>query len=439
MRVLLLLLLAASLSWLALRSCGSTGAAESREANDDAGYLLPTDVVLPSPPADRAQGVEGATAARSTAGSAGSVPVGTVSSASDVSPMSSWEVDSMTLASELLHSPRSLIESTVPHLTACSSKARVAVALAEWIVGHEVDARQHTEPLLQDPEIEPSERALLATLVEKGPQWSGVLGVSHETEIVQAATMAILARKGESAFQQEKFADAADIFSDLLLEEVNAPWPADGKTLRHWTDRLLAAQRRHRWSREGDWPSIEVEVRKGESLISVRKRVLDEHPEMLLCTGLIRRANELGSSTLQPGQRLRVPTDRAQMVVDIDARWALFLLGDEVASAWEIGVGEPGNETRPGNYIAGEKTEEPMWFPAGKDPVPFGDPENPLGTRWIAWMTPDGRPSRLGFHGTKDPESIGRDLSQGCVRLRNPDMEELFEILPKGSVVRVQR
>jgi lipoprotein-anchoring transpeptidase ErfK/SrfK len=86
----------------------------------------------------------------------------------------------------------------------------------------------------------------------------------------------------------------------------------------------------------------------------------------------------------------------------------------------------------------GDKNTEPMWFRPGRDPVPFGHPENPLGTRWIAWLDEGSKPTGLAFHGTKDPESIGTDQSQGCVRMRNRDVEELFEILPVGARIEVR-
>ena len=70
-----------------------------------------------------------------------------------------------------------------------------------------------------------------------------------------------------------------------------------------------------------------------------------------------------------------------------------------------------------------------MWFRQGEDPVPFGDPENPLGTRWIAWKGSNG----LGFHGTWESEKIGQAASDGCIRMRNEDVEMLFEVLPRGS------
>jgi len=36
----------------------------------------------------------------------------------------------------------------------------------------------------------------------------------------------------------------------------------------------------------------------------------------------------------------------------------------------------------------------------------------------------------FGIHGTSAPQSIGKSASHGCIRLRNRDVEELFELVP---------
>ena len=129
----------------------------------------------------------------------------------------------------------------------------------------------------------------------------------------------------------------------------------------------------------------------------------------------------------------RIPLDPVHTVVDLSARLLLYYHGDEVVCAWPVTIGREGR-TIPGAYEAGQKKEEPMWFPRGREPVPYGEPENPLGTRWIAWEGPHG----LGFHGTSEEDQIGEEASDGCVRLKNKDVEELFEILPVGSDIVVQ-
>ena len=107
-------------------------------------------------------------------------------------------------------------------------------------------------------------------------------------------------------------------------------------------------------------------------------------------------------------------------------------------SAWPVGIGKPGEETPTGEYIAKDKIPNPPWMKVGQEPIPFGDTRNPLGARWIGWYQ-DGIKTSYGFHGTTDPESVGRPSSDGCVRLLDADVELLFEILPEGATILVLR
>lgn len=248
--------------------------------------------------------------------------------------------------------------------------------------------------------------------------------------------MALLSREAGLALSEGRHAEAARAYSDLLQADLAAPFAPEPAALARWTDGLDAAQREHRWNPAGNWPSVEVAVESGDSLISIRKRHLATRPGERLCTGLIERSNRL-RGVLQPGQKLRIPTEPVRVLVDLEARWALYFLGDEVAAAWPVGIGRPGEETPPGDYTAIEKTERPSWMKVGQDPVPFGDPRNPLGTRWVGWARA-GAKTTYGFHGTSEPESIGRAASDGCVRLRNEDVEELFQILPEGAPIQVR-
>jgi lipoprotein-anchoring transpeptidase ErfK/SrfK len=132
-----------------------------------------------------------------------------------------------------------------------------------------------------------------------------------------------------------------------------------------------------------------------------------------------------------------VPTDPVSVLVDLDTRWLLCLEGEEVVASWPVGVGRVGEETIAGRFTVGEKQENPPWFPAGREMIPFGDPRNPLGTRWRGWFR-DGVKTSYGIHGTKDPTSIGKAESDGCIRLRNEDVEALFELVPLSSPILVQ-
>jgi len=76
-----------------------------------------------------------------------------------------------------------------------------------------------------------------------------------------------------------------------------------------------------------------------------------------------------------------------------------------------------------------------------KTPSPIGtfsiknkqvNPGGPYGTRWLGLTTP-----HYGIHGTNVPTSIGNAASNGCIRMHNKDVEDLFSHVGVGVVVRI--
>jgi hypothetical protein len=281
-------------------------------------------------------------------------------------------------------------------------------------------------------DVTDAERDFVFGVLESGRSRPRAASSVAPNALILGARMALLAREADNHLRARRYADAARLLSSLLLGELDAPWAEDRETLLRWTQSLSVAQAGHRWNKRGTWPSFELTVEPGDSLVAIRKRIIAERPRMKLCTGLIQRCNQSGE-LLHPLDVLRIPTDRAHALVDLSARWAFYLMGEEVVAAWEVAIGLDGS-TIPGAYTVGEKLEEPPWTPIGRPFVPYGHPDNPLGDRWIAWEGSDG----LGFHGTSEPESIGQEASQGCIRLRNEDVIELFEILPRGASIEVR-
>jgi L,D-transpeptidase ErfK/SrfK len=80
---------------------------------------------------------------------------------------------------------------------------------------------------------------------------------------------------------------------------------------------------------------------------------------------------------------------------------------------------------------------------APRTPSPLGDwkivqkvvnPGGAFGTRWMRLNVPFGG---YGIHGTDNPGSIGKSVSHGCVRMLSKDVEELFEMVPLGTMVKI--
>lgn len=97
-----------------------------------------------------------------------------------------------------------------------------------------------------------------------------------------------------------------------------------------------------------------------------------------------------------------------------------------------VGLGH--NDATPGGafYIANRITN-PDWFDRGRV-VKAGNPENPLGSRWMG-LGNDSGPTSYGIHPTNEPESIRANRSRGCIRMRPTDAEALFDLCPVGTPV----
>ncbi|URD49059.1 L,D-transpeptidase [Chroococcidiopsis sp. CCNUC1] len=131
-----------------------------------------------------------------------------------------------------------------------------------------------------------------------------------------------------------------------------------------------------------------------------------KQPEVKNIT-LINSTTQLNSNT-QP-TRLRLSLSRRRVT--------LFQKGLPVKS-YPVAIGRKDWETPTGNFRVGQMLKQPTWIhPFTGETVPGGTPENPLGTRWIGFWT-DGKNS-IGFHGTPNPESVGKAVSHGCVRMYN--------------------
>ena len=72
------------------------------------------------------------------------------------------------------------------------------------------------------------------------------------------------------------------------------------------------------------------------------------------------------------------------------------------------------------------------YSPRGEGVFAADDPKNPLGGYWIGLKGEDGNAvgkNSYGIHGTIEPDSIGKQASMGCIRLRHDDIELVFELL----------
>jgi len=117
-----------------------------------------------------------------------------------------------------------------------------------------------------------------------------------------------------------------------------------------------------------------------------------------------------------------------RLVVSIPDRKLAVIENNEVVEVFTVAVGAPNSPSPTGTFTIVNRVANPTYYHPGKVIAP--GPQNPIGTRWIG-LNQKG----YGIHGTDQPSSIGYAKSHGCIRLRNADVERLFERVRAGDVV----
>jgi len=145
---------------------------------------------------------------------------------------------------------------------------------------------------------------------------------------------------------------------------------------------------------------------------------------------LLKKANGLSGDVIRPGRTLKIPKGRFNIVVDKSQNQLLLTEDGQFFKAYPVATGTNGS-TPVGSFKVINKVPRPVWYRQGAV-VPPDSPENILGTRWLG-LDKQG----YGIHGSVDPGGIGKQITAGCVRMRNEDVEELYAIVPAGTPVTI--
>lgn len=129
------------------------------------------------------------------------------------------------------------------------------------------------------------------------------------------------------------------------------------------------------------------------------------------------------------------------IVVRIRERRLYHLTGPGQAVSYAIGTARTGIQFY-GRTVVTQKREQPIWIPTrnqrrlyrGLPSRVVPGPDNPLGSRAINLAG-----GNLRIHGTNEPATIGYALSDGCIRMRDVDIEHLFQRVKVGALVIVER
>jgi LysM repeat protein len=221
------------------------------------------------------------------------------------------------------------------------------------------------------------------------------------------------------AILDDRPVEAQKRLSEALRAGIDGP---KGKAVREALNVLADRLQLDADSARGDPYSKSCQVASGDTLIGIGQRFLIPYE-------LIMRLNRMSSPSLVAGETIKVIQGPIHVEI-LKGRYELQAwLGDVCLRIYPVGIGAE-NKTPEGTFLVKSKLKDPPYQPQHKPASEHrasGAPDNPLGTRWIDIG------DHYGIHGTIDPASIGRSVTEGCIRMHNEDVEELYDLLVLGA------
>ena len=172
------------------------------------------------------------------------------------------------------------------------------------------------------------------------------------------------------------------------------------------------------------------EVEPGDVLVRISKPFRIPPEFVVMLNGL------KNARAIRPRQHLKLVQGPLDVLIELSEFELTVLRQGTFVCRFPIGIGRDETPTPHGLNQVLDKQINPTKWPSPDDPdrrtLPPGHPENPLGTRWI------GIGLGYGIHGTIEPGTVSQKSSRGCIRMRNEDIERLYDMLSEGSRVLIR-
>lgn len=257
----------------------------------------------------------------------------------------------------------------------------------------------------------------------------------NEVPVVNEATPAPIATVSDAEKEENPAPKikAKAVPAKKAASKVTAAMPAKKKAAESHekteaSSSLSSAELEERWkalfSKEIGPDSIAYTVKPGDSLYVLARK---NHTTV----DFIKKINGLKSDNIYPKMKLKIHTAPLSIRIDKSKNVLTLYSNDEVVKKYSVATGKK-NCTPVGEFKITDKLLNPTWFKTGAI-LPPGSPENALGTRWMGFDKPS-----YGIHGTIEPKSMGTQASEGCIRMLNEEVEELYSLVPVGTKITIQ-
>jgi len=168
--------------------------------------------------------------------------------------------------------------------------------------------------------------------------------------------------------------------------------------------------------------SISYEVQKGDTLSKIARKFSTTQD-------LIMKSNNLKNPEIVPlGRKLKIHNEKMSIAVDKSMNILTLKSKERIVKTYKVATGI-NNCTPVGSFKVINKIIDPPWYTTG-GVIPPDSPKNILGSRSLGLSV-----KGYGIHGTTEPESLGNQVTSGCIRMKNSEVEELYSLIPEGAEV----
>ena len=223
--------------------------------------------------------------------------------------------------------------------------------------------------------------------------------------------------------QAKEFETKSDLLAaKAIYQKLTADYP-NSPNVMEWQKKAEEINIKLLFSPTITTKSVLYEIKPGDTLTKIAR-------EYKTTTDLIMKSNNLSGDKIVPGRKIKVWTAPFSILVYKSQNTLILKTDEEIIKTYVVSTGKD-NCTPIGTFKITSKLINPTWFKAGAVVAP-GSPENVLGTRWMGLNL-----AGYGIHGTTEPQNLGKQVTQGCVRMLNQEAEELYTIVPAGTEVTI--
>ena len=245
----------------------------------------------------------------------------------------------------------------------------------------------------------------------------GVKKVSSGSALTNRASMRTLLNQTRQLEAKGSLLEVKSVYQQLVND-----FP-ESLDVGNWQKRIEDINMRLLFSSTITPKSIIYQIKPGDTLNKIARAYKTT-------AELIMKSNNISDSVIIFGRKIKIWNVPFSILVDKSQNILLLKSDEEVIKVYIVSTGK-NNCTPVGVFKIVNKLPNPTWFKAGAV-VPSGSVENVLGTRWMGFDL-----AGYGIHGTTEPKELGKQVTQGCVRLNNTDVEELYSIVPVGTEVTI--